>query len=237
MICGQCDFIYQDSILDRKGMQALYLDWVDHAASLQKKQQARASLYRKYAGQVETLARVLPGRPHQNRILDYGMGWGYWSRMAQAHGFDVVGYELSARRSAHARSLGVEVIEALPGEGEHFDCVYASQVFEHLPDPLNSLREISARLVPGGVVYLRVPDGRGLVDRIERGGWSPELDAVHPFEHINCFTRKTLTAFAARASLKPINPPLRLNWGNLWNGIKREIADRYLTTHLFFRRD
>ena len=234
--CQDCDFIYQDQILNQQGMQALYLDWVDHAASLSKKQQAKARLYRQYAMQVQSLARLLPDRPHRVSILDYGMGWGYWSRMAQAHGYQVYGHELSTQRCEHARAMGVEVIEQLPGVGEHYDLIYASQVFEHLPDPLDALKSLCARLKPGGLVYIRVPDGRGIVDWLGNRDWSPELDAIHPLEHINCFTRKSLIAFAAKVDLKPVNVPLRLNWGSLWDGIRREIADRYLTTHVLFRR-
>lgn len=234
--CIDCEFIYQDQILNNQGMQALYLDWVDHVASLDKKQQAKARLYRQYAMQIQSLSSLFPERPHQTRLLDYGMGWGYWSRMAQAHGYEVHGYELSTQRCEHARAMGINVIEQLPEAGEHYDCIYANQVFEHLADPLACLQDLSTRLKKGGLIYIRVPDGRGVVDWIEQRGWSTELDAIHPFEHINCFTRKSLIEFAAKAGLKPVNLPLRLNWNSLWGGIKREVADRYLTTHVLFRR-
>ena len=164
------------------------------------------------------------------------MGWGYWSRMAQAHGFEVVGFELSKQRSEYARQMGVTVIDALPASGAGFDCVYANQVLEHLPDPLQTLVDLCRQLKPEGIVCLRVPDGRGVATRLEQRGWSPELEAIHPLEHINCFTRKTLISFASKAGLKPFNPPLRLSWGSLRDGIRREFADRLLTTHLFFRR-
>jgi len=236
VLCQHCDFIYQDSILDEKGMQTLYEDWTDHQQSLHKKQSAGTKLYRQYAGQMQTLARLLPQRPDQTRILDYGMGWGYWSRMAQAHGFVAVGLELSQQRRDYARQMGVTVIDALPAELAGFDCVYANQVFEHLPDPLQTLVDICRQLKPEGIVCIRVPDGRGVVTRLEQRGWSPELGAIHPLEHINCFTRKTLLSFAAKAGLKSFNPPLRLNWDGLWGGIKREVSDRLLTTHLFLRR-
>jgi len=236
VLCRQCDFIYQDSILDEKSMQTLYEDWINHQQSLHKKQTAGTKLYRQYAGQVQTLARLLKQRPDQVRILDYGMGWGYWSRMAQAHGFDVVGFELSKQRREFACKMGVAVIDTLPTELAGFDCVYANQVFEHLPDPMQALVDICQQLKPEGIVCIRVPDGRGIATRLEQRGWSPELGAIHPLEHINCFTRRTLVSFAARAGLKAFNPPLRLNWDSLWSGIRREITDRLLTTHLFLRR-
>jgi len=235
--CQQCGFIYQDPILDDSGMQALYQDWIDNAQSLRKKQAAKASLFRQYAGQIQTLLCLLPGRPGEIRVLEYGMGWGYWSRMAQAHGLDVTGFELSSERREHARAMGLKVITELPPPGAHFECLYANQVFEHLPDPAGTLRQLCARLAPQGLVYIRVPDGRGVANRLQRRGWSPDLDAIHPLEHINCFTRKTLIDLATGAGLSLVRPPPRLNWGSLLNGIKREIADRYLTTHLLFRRD
>lgn len=236
VLCEHCDFIYQDSILPEKGMQALYEDWIDHQQSLHKKKTAGSKLYRRYAGQMQTLTCLLTQPPDQVRILDYGMGWGYWSRMAQAHGFDVVGFELSQQRREFARQMGITVIDALPAEAASFDCIVANQVFEHLPDPLQALVDLCRLLKPEGFVCIRVPDGRGVATWLEQRGWSPELKAIHPLEHINCFTRKTLVSFAANAGLKPFNPPLRLSWGSLWGGIRREVSDRWLTTHLFLRR-
>ncbi len=233
--CVQCNFIYQDPILNEKGMQALYQDWIDHRQSLQKKQSAKSRLYRQYAGQVHTLSRLFEKRPDQVRVLDFGMGWGYWCRIAQAHGFDVVGFELSSERREYAQQMGVTVVDNLDAEGS-FDCVYANQVFEHLPDPVSSLQSLCQHLKPEGIVHIRVPDGRGVTNCLTQQGWSSDLDAIHPLEHINCFTRKTLKNLANSAGLTPFNPPLRLSWGSLWGGIRREIADRWLTTHLFLRR-
>jgi len=236
VLCQHCGFIYQDSILHEEGMQVLYEDWIDHEQSLQKKQTAGAKLYRQYAGQIQTLMRLFKQRPDQVRILDYGMGWGYWSRMAQAHGFDVVGFELSQQRRDYARQMGTTVIDVLPAEKAGFDCIYANQVFEHLPDPMQTLVDLRQQLRPEGIICIRVPDGRGVGAWLERRGWSPELGAIHPLEHINCFTRKSLISLATRAGLKPFSPPLRLCWDNLWDGIKREVNDRWLTTHLFLGR-
>jgi 2-polyprenyl-3-methyl-5-hydroxy-6-metoxy-1,4-benzoquinol methylase len=234
--CDQCGFVYQDPILGDKGMQLLYHDWVDQERSLQKKKNAPAKLYHQYAGQVKTLSQLFDKPPAQTRVLDFGMGWGYWCRMAQAHGYDVSGFELSLQRCKHAREMGLRVIDKLPQSEDQFDFIFANQVFEHLADPVRILSELCLCLESDGVVYLRVPDGRGVDRRLQSQGWSTELDAIHPLEHINCFTRKTLIDLAASAGLHPFNPPLRLNWGSLRGGIRREIADRWFATHLMFRR-
>ncbi len=222
--------------MNEAGMLALYRSWVDHAQSLQKKQTAKSRLYSQYAGQIHTLSRIFDKRPDQIRVLDFGMGWGYWSRMAQAHGLNVVGYELSAQRIEHARKMGVTVIDDLAIAEADFDFIYANQVFEHLSNPVETLQALCQRLKPTGFVYIRVPDGRGVASGLAQRGWTPDLDAIHPLEHINCFTRKTLIKLGARAGLQPFGPTLRLNWESLWGGIRREIVDRWFTTHLFFSR-
>jgi len=234
--CEQCEFLFQDPVLDDGGMQLLYEHWIDAARSLRKKQAAAHTLASRYAGQLRSLAALMPGPPAARRLLEFGMGWGYWCRAAREFGFEVSGYELSSRRREYAREMGIDVIDELPPPGEHFEGIYASQVFEHLPEPRQTLQALCARLAAGGIVYLRVPDGRGVARALRENGWSSGLQAVHPLEHINCFTRATLVRLAASAGLRRVDPPPRLNWRSPWKSLQRELADRYLNTHLFFRR-
>jgi len=234
--CSHCDSLFQSYVLNEAGQAALYGDWVDNQASLLKKQRAKSKLFRQYAAQLETVGRMIAKPPYQINVLEFGAGWGYWSRMAQAFGFSVQSLELSPDRVDYARQMGVDVIQALPDAGSHYDLIYANQVFEHLEQPLQTLRQLVSRLKPGGLVYLRVPDGRGVERQLRHHGWTQELDAIHPLEHINCFTRKSLISLAVNAGLKPVQPPLRLDMTRLWRGLKREINDRWLTTHIFFKK-
>ena len=134
------------------------------------------------------------------------------------------------------RKMGVDTLEILAQDSGPYDLIYSNQVFEHLEAPLQILKQLSDQLNSNGLVYIRVPDGRGVESELLKGGWRPELDAIHPLEHINCFTRKSLIGMAQRAGLKHIQAPLRLDMTQLLGGLKREFNDRWLTTHLFFRR-
>ncbi len=234
--CGRCELVYQDPILDAAGMHALYEEWIDPAASLGKKQNASRKLFAKYAARVQTLARLIARPPGEVRVLDYGMGWGYWARMAAAHGYAVEGFEPSPARRAHARALGVATIDRLPEAGPRYDFILASQVLEHVPDPRACLADLAARLAPDGILHLRVPDGRGVAARLARYGWSPDLDAIHPLEHINCFTRASLLFAAGEVGLAAFNPPPRLQFGSLLGGLRREWNDRLFAPHLYLRR-
>ncbi|MFT5218295.1 MAG: hypothetical protein ACI9LO_001444 [Planctomycetota bacterium] len=234
--CEECHFIYQDSILDDAGMALLYGDWVDQRASLLKKRQAKATLYRQYANQVQAIISLVKLPTHRINLLEVGMGWGYWSRMAQAHGINVYGFELSEQRREHAESMGLQVITELDSTGLSYHCIYANQLFEHLADPLGLLLTLTGLLSDDGIIYLRVPDGQGIENALQSHGWSPSMDAIHPLEHINCFTRASLIALGEKAGLQVINPALKLNWGSLIGGVRRELADRFFTTHIFLKR-
>ena len=222
--------------MNQAGQAALYGEWVDSQKSLEKKRHAKAGLYSQYAGQLETVNRMFAKPPHQVKILEFGMGWGYWSRMANAFGYQVCGLELAPERAEHARSMGIEVIEELPMEGPVFDFIYANQVFEHLVQPLQKMVELNKRTKPGGFMYLRVPDAHGIENQLRKNGWQPEMDAIHPLEHINAFTRKSLCAMASKAGFGVIKPPLRIDISKLRGGLKREINDRWLNTHVYFRK-
>lgn len=233
--CRSCQLIYQPEVLNGEGLEKLYNNWIDSRKSLNKKQTAKTRLFKQYAGQMELISGLFSKSPGQIKVFEFGLGWGYWSRMAQAFGYRVSGYELSEIRKNHARSMGVNVIDELVSDGSVYDFIYSSQVFEHLLDPLGTLIQLRERLANSGYIYLRVPDGRHVESILRQSGWSPELDAIHPLEHINCFSRSSLTYMASCAGLTVANPPVRLHLGSIWGGLKREINDRFLTTHMLFK--
>jgi SAM-dependent methyltransferase len=46
---------------------------------------------------------------------------------------------------------------SIPVENAHFDAVLCTEVFEHIPDPVSALKELSRVLSPGGVLILTFP--------------------------------------------------------------------------------
>jgi 2-polyprenyl-3-methyl-5-hydroxy-6-metoxy-1,4-benzoquinol methylase len=233
--CADCDFLYQSEVLDDPGMILLYDHWVDNRKSLKKKQFGTTKLYRQYAGQIEMVSRLIKRSPDKVRILEFGAGWGYWSQMAKAHGYRVEGFELSKERITHMKTMGLNLINQLPEKEPRYDFIFSNQVFEHIPDPRKSLVKLVSCLKPGGYIYIRVPDGRGVYQHLKNSGWDASLDAVHPLEHINCFTRRSLMKLAAIASLHPVTEPLRINVQRFRTSLVRAMKDRYLTTHVLFQ--
>lgn len=237
-LCQQCELIFQQHILNDDGMRLLYSEWIDAAASLRKRQLAKSKLFRKYAGEAELIGRIINRPPHDINVVEFGMGWGYWSRTAMAFNYQVTGIELSPERVAHAASMGVKSVAQIDAIEKHsVDFIYANQVFEHLAEPLEIIKLLRDRLAANGVLLIRVPDGQGLAQTLQHRGWSADLQAIHPLEHINAFTRQSLLALGAKAGLTPKKVPLRLSCrspANLWRSIKREYSDRHREPHVYF---
>jgi 2-polyprenyl-3-methyl-5-hydroxy-6-metoxy-1,4-benzoquinol methylase len=220
--CDRCGLLWQSSILDETGMRLLYEHWISAEESLAKKRDAGIDLYSSYAREMEAIAGLIGRRPADITVLDFGMGWGYWCRTAQAFGYRVAGYETSRARIEHARGMGIQVIEDRADlAGRTFDFINCEQVIEHLSRPDDVLRELSRHLAPGGVIRVSVPDGKGMAERVTAPDWNASKDALHPLEHINCFTH---------AALRKLAEQVGLTWLT-----KREISADNRGTKLYFR--
>lgn len=146
----------------------------------------------------EALHKLARHMPAPGRLLDFGCGWGFFLDVARELGWQPSGIEPLPGHSLYARSkLGLEVITDTLRAGQfpadHFDAITAFQVFEHLPDPQETLRCLTSLLKPGGVILIEVPNidtwGVRLLGKRHRH-YNPD--------HINFFSAKTLGFFLER---------------------------------------
>ncbi len=207
LLCKGCGFIWQSYVLTGSWSDTLYQHWISPEESLAKECKVGARARTVRASQISLIPYLLKARDAQDiRVLDFGMGWGSWCLMAKASGFQTYGVEVSRSRIAHAEANGIEVIRDMSQCHVSLDFMNAEQVFEHVPAPMEVLRILVDRLQPDGLVRIGVPDGRRFLKRLCRGAWMPAKDEVHPLEHVNCFTRRTLIRLAVETGLEPIAP-------------------------------
>ena len=139
---------------------------------------------RKFEGLVETLVRVVAARqarflsrglPAGARVLDVGCGRGVMLRAFADRGFEVHGTEVS-----EAATLGVDpraTLHITPRLADahlpeaSFDQIVLWHVFEHLPDPQETIKEIHRLLKPGGKCVIAVPNFSSLQSRVTGAGW------------------------------------------------------------------
>jgi 2-polyprenyl-6-hydroxyphenyl methylase/3-demethylubiquinone-9 3-methyltransferase len=110
------------------------------------------------------------------RCLDLGCGTGGLSLVFAAHGFDVVGIDASPEMLRHARTaaeraglsitfLEGDVTAELPELEADPDLIICSSVLEYVERPTEVIERCAARLAPGGVLLISVPNWKSLPRR------------------------------------------------------------------------
>jgi len=201
--CLKCTSLYQKYILNDEQMFNLYENWISKKKSLEKKSKAEISTFTRYANELQKVCKYLNKKPNNINILEYGMGWGYWSRMAKALNFNVKGFEISKSRIEHAKKNQIEIINNLEELNKNkFDFIYSFAVFEHISNPNQTFNLLSNLIKKNGLIYIYVPNGIFVEKQFKNKNWKASKNQLHPLEHINCFNRKSLKILSKQAGLK-----------------------------------
>jgi 2-polyprenyl-3-methyl-5-hydroxy-6-metoxy-1,4-benzoquinol methylase len=136
------------------------------------------------------------------RVLDIGCfcgGTGRWLK-GRFPGVEVIGVERLAPAAARARLSYERVIEA-PIEAVDFaaeglapgsvDAIVAADILEHLVDPWTVLQRLRPLLMPGGALYVSVPNVRNLnvLLGLASGEWRYAGSGILDITHLRFFTR------------------------------------------------
>jgi SAM-dependent methyltransferase len=141
----------------------------------------------------EALDRFIPviEPAPDSRVLDFGCGPGTWLDCFQDHGWRTYGLE-PYTGEAFVRHTRVTAVPADP----QFHLVFLYHVLEHVPRPLETLRELTGALLTGGFCFISVP-------RLDTLAIHGQVDyCLHPQYHIRGFTEACLRGLLARAGLE-----------------------------------
>ena len=158
------------------------------------------------------LVRLLPSRRHKidlsvrflsfvpgGRLLDVGCGAGEWLESMSLLGWKAIGVDFDERAVASGRSRGIDVrlgaIQDQRFEAEQFDAVTLHHVIEHVPDPIETLRECKRVLKRDGKLILLTPNSASLGHRVFRSDWR----GLEPPRHLNLFSPSSMHAVLERA--------------------------------------
>lgn len=200
--CKDCDFYYLSPRLVESEMLRAYSDayfagggqgYVDYSVQ----ERSLRKTFRRLL--VEIQKRGLTG----GRLLEIGCGYGYFLDEARGHFKLRVGTDYSRRALEEARPLADRVYEGgvdeLP-EGERFDCIVATQVIEHIYEPLPFLEKLRGRLRDGGSIVMATPDMGSFWRRLMGRRW-PSFKIP---EHVQYFDRRSLSTLMRRAGLSEV---------------------------------
>lgn len=116
-----------------------------------------------FAAKLDQLAPALAGLRRGARVLEIGSFVGGFLRAAAQRGWRATGIDVGEETSRYARERGGDVLQgdvlelALePG----YEAVFVWSTFDQLGEPAAVLERVHELLVPGGLLVLRVPNGR-----------------------------------------------------------------------------
>lgn len=198
VLCRACGHVHNDPIPSEAELIEFYGSRyrIDYKGAAKPRGRQIARNFARVEAFWRAHADVLTGRP---RMLDVGAGSGEFLFFAQGLGYEARGIEPNAGYAAYCREdLGLNVATAdlasLEQDSTVYDFIRLNHVLEHLRDPVDALWRISAKLAPGGVLYVEVPDVFAYARLKSRGG-------MFHYGHISNFSPWTLRAAAARAGL------------------------------------
>jgi 2-polyprenyl-3-methyl-5-hydroxy-6-metoxy-1,4-benzoquinol methylase len=141
----------------------------------------------------QALAQLLAQHPALRAwpVLDVGCNGGELVRELAALGLAAEGCDVDPVAVAHARSLGLEVTErdlCREPPSQRYSVIILNHTLEHIVPVYALLSNLSQGLVPGGLLYVRVPNFDGWIAQALGNRWS----FLVPDEHVWQFTPETL---------------------------------------------
>lgn len=116
------------------------------------------------------------------RILEIGSGFGYLTYALRQRGHDCVGIDISesavegARRNFGPHYEVCDVTTMAVDASDAFDVIVATELIEHVEDPVGLLKSVQKLLKPGGWILLTTPNKDLYSDSL---AWHTDAAPVH----------------------------------------------------------
>jgi len=161
------------------------------------------------------------------RFLDIGTNMGFFLRLAAKGNWDLWGVEPSPSLSEIARkyfNLNVKTayLEEAGFQSNSFDVISMIDVFEHITNPATILKEINRILKPGGILFIKVPNGLFNLLKFRLAKFAGRLknyDIFDSYEHVVHYSENSLEKMLAKYGFsvisKNVGSPIQLPvWHN-----------------------
>ncbi|MBA2623014.1 MAG: class I SAM-dependent methyltransferase [Chthoniobacterales bacterium] len=187
--CTQCGLLYRDVILSADEFSQYYA-----AAKYEGWETAG------YYPTETAVLSVLRALPPRSRILDFGCSSGRLLAGLLPE-YDCHGFEINDEAAAVAAMKGLRMFslaEIEAGEAGKFAAIVLVDVFEHLSDPVETLRTLTRLLAPDGVLLLVTGNGDAPACRRDPA----QFWYFRIIEHVCMLTRRSAEFIAAESGLK-----------------------------------
>lgn len=239
--CNNCHFVYLTEVLNNKGMELLYNEWLDKELL---REHYRLLEYPTYHETLLKLVKKYFRKKDKITVMDFGAGYGNFCSIATKMGFSAYAYDLSEDKNDHMDHMGVTIIGNFDKYQNFFDLIWVNQVLEHLSDPGEVLKNLQGCLKEDGLIFVAVPDAKETKAIFRAEGLSNKFfKLISPHQHINAFNNSTLKLLGINAGLKPLSMfdflrfyTTSLSMTELKLLVKKTIKNSSYSTGLFFKK-
>lgn len=190
--CNNCGLVYVNPRLTDKSLTELYQReyfsyYVNTRSESHKKREET------FKTEIVELERLIEKLNVKKKILDVGCGGGFFLAGLD-NSWEKYGTEINPDAVKYGRdNFGIDILKGelrdINFSDETFDVIKMRGTIEHLPDPMNELRESYRILHNGGLLAVNTPNIDSLCARIYKG----KFRMVDPIHHIYYFSTKILS--------------------------------------------
>lgn len=206
--CCSCKFIYTNPRLKKKYLQKLYgQEYFNNINSSLlgysnyiKDKEKTIKTFKKRLKTIETIKKI-------GKLLDVGCATGFFMKVAQDHGWQTEGVEISEFATKYAReTFSLTIHQAdfqnLRLEKKSYDVITLWDVIEHVSDPIATLKKTHSLLKDNGLLVFSTPDVGSLPARLTRHRW---VGYKLCDEHLSYLSLQTITALCRKSGFQITN--------------------------------
>jgi len=202
--CNICNGIFQKYEPDDNFSNFLYDKIISSENSLIKKNDFIKKNENKLNQDFLMISKLFSKRTDEIKILEFGCGWGFWSKFMKSKSLNITTCEFSKSRHQHLIENKINNIQNLNEINDKFDLIYSEEVLEHVSSPLNILIKLKKLLTENGFMFHRFPSSFFFKKKLN-SKYIPKKDCAHPLEHLNIINKKCFLEMSRVTNLEFCN--------------------------------
>ncbi len=231
--CEKCSLKFQKFICNEELSILLYEEIIDRKESFNKKKNLSFKNFQEYIQDMNLISKLYKKKSRDIKILEFGCGWGFWSRLAQSFNYDVEGIEISKTRLNFLNDCKINTLREIDLNKE-YDFIYSNQVFEHLNFPELEFSKLVSVLKKDSFLLIKVPSSFLHLQKEILNKHSYK-NILFPLEHINLYNKKVFKFLAKKYNLKISNHYI-LKLNSLY-GISLFVKNTFTNSFVLFKKN
>lgn len=206
--CQNCGFVFRFPKFSSKQIQEMYdskqLLENTYFSGLKKNYDQKNPAVLMYQREL----KKIDGKIKKDKVLDIGCAYGAFLDIARNKGFEPYGVEISEKSSLYAKNnfnlnVFTGTLEQAKYPSNNFSLVTLWDVLEHLPEPIDTLKEIYRILEKNGMVLILTINSDSLIGKMANLTEKTK-GFLYDYQHLNFYSEKTLKESLKKAGFQNI---------------------------------